>query len=69
MDSLTTDADAKIRWSFTLELRGGVFGFLIPPSQIVPAGEETFAGLLSLADFVTKVPFALLVFFWEATGS
>ncbi|KAL8292118.1 hypothetical protein RQP46_001584 [Phenoliferia psychrophenolica] len=49
-----TYADAKIRWSFAVELRGGVYGFLLPPSQILPSGEETLAGLVSLAEFVAK---------------
>ncbi|GAA6057853.1 hypothetical protein JCM3770_002720 [Rhodotorula araucariae] len=46
-------ASAKIRWSFGAELRdGGVFGFLLPPSQIRPSGEETSAALRSLAQFI-----------------
>ncbi|KAM0748716.1 hypothetical protein T439DRAFT_382494 [Meredithblackwellia eburnea MCA 4105] len=45
---------AKITWSFAFELRGGVYGFLLPPSQILPSGEETLEALYSLADFVGK---------------
>lgn len=51
----SADADAKVRWSFAIELRGGVYGFLLPPAQILPSGEETHAGLVSLAEFVAKV--------------
>ncbi|KAI5480217.1 extracellular matrix protein 14 [Pseudohyphozyma bogoriensis] len=46
---------AKITWSFTIELRDlGVYGFLLPPSQIQPSGEEASAALLSLANFVVN---------------
>ncbi|KPV77729.1 uncharacterized protein RHOBADRAFT_66031 [Rhodotorula graminis WP1] len=48
-----TYASAKIRWSFGAELRdGGVFGFLLPPSQIRPSGEEMSAALRSLTQFI-----------------
>ncbi|KAK4693925.1 hypothetical protein P7C70_g8836, partial [Phenoliferia sp. Uapishka_3] len=50
-----TYADAGVRWSFAMELRGGVYGFLIPPREIVPSGEETLAALESLAEFVLKI--------------
>lgn len=34
------------RYSYTTELRDtGLYGFLLPPSQIVPSGEELFAGM------------------------
>ncbi|BGP16996.1 hypothetical protein JCM10213_007442 [Rhodosporidiobolus nylandii] len=46
-------ATAKIRWSFATELRdGGVFGFLLPPSQIRPSGEEMSAALRALTQFI-----------------
>ena len=39
--------------SWTYELRDtGQFGFTLPPDQIVPTGQETVAGVLSLADFL-----------------
>ena len=48
-----TYAQAKIRWSFAAELRDtGVFGFLLPPGAIKPAGEEMVAAVESLAGFV-----------------
>ncbi|GAA5910682.1 hypothetical protein JCM5296_001691 [Sporobolomyces johnsonii] len=48
-----TYAVAKIRWSFAAELRdNGVFGFLLPPSQIRPSGEEFAAALDALTQFV-----------------
>ncbi|BGP25403.1 extracellular matrix protein 14 [Rhodotorula toruloides] len=48
-----TYAVAKIRWSFATELRDiGVFGFLLPPSQIRPSGEEMSAALRSLTQFI-----------------
>ncbi|GAA5836690.1 hypothetical protein JCM11251_002700 [Rhodosporidiobolus azoricus] len=43
----------KVRWSFGAELRdAGVFGFLLPPSQIRPSGEEMSAALRSLTQFI-----------------
>ncbi|GAA6005578.1 putative metallocarboxypeptidase [Rhodotorula paludigena] len=48
-----TYASAKIRWSFATELRDeGIFGFLLPPRQIRPSGEETSAALRSLTQFI-----------------
>jgi murein tripeptide amidase MpaA len=42
---------AGIKYSYTIELRDrGDFGFLLPHSQIVPTGEETFAALLAAVD-------------------
>jgi hypothetical protein len=37
-----------------MELRDYLWGFLLPPSQIVPSSEELFAALVSLAEFVEK---------------
>ena len=34
------------RYSFTTELRDtGYYGFVLPPEQIIPSGEELFAGM------------------------
>jgi len=39
--------------SYTCELRDtGAYGFLLPPSQIKPQGEEIFAATLAIADYV-----------------
>ena len=36
----------ETRYSFTTELRDtGSYGFALPPNQIVPSGEELFAGM------------------------
>lgn len=36
----------KAEYSFTAELRDrGMYGFVLPPDQIVPSAVETFAGL------------------------
>ena len=36
-------------YTFTIELRDtGTYGFVLPASQIVPSGEETFAGFAYL---------------------
>lgn len=46
-------ADAKIKWSFELELRDeGAYGFMLPPDQIRPTGEETWAMLKYIFKFV-----------------
>lgn len=50
-----TYAVAKIRWSFAIELRGSVWGFLLPANQIRPSGEEMSVALHSLATFVVEV--------------
>lgn len=35
-----------IQYAFALELRDtGNYGFLLPKEQIIPTGEETFAGI------------------------
>ncbi|CAG0925350.1 unnamed protein product, partial [Notodromas monacha] len=41
-------ATAQVKYSHALELRDtGDYGFLLPPSQIIPSGEETLLGLLA----------------------
>jgi len=36
--------EAGIPYSIGMELRDtGLYGFLLPPAQIIPTGEETFA--------------------------
>ncbi|KAK9507608.1 hypothetical protein O3M35_007428 [Rhynocoris fuscipes] len=41
---------AGIKYSYTIELRDkGDYGFLLPASQIIPTGRETFAALKSIA--------------------
>ena len=38
-----------VKYSFSVELRDtGRYGFLLPPDQIIPTGEETFEGLKAL---------------------
>lgn len=61
----TADAVGKIRWSFAVELRGGIFGFLLPPAQIRPSGEEMSAAFVALADYVVRVSLAFLAFFFS----
>ena len=39
---------AGIDYAFAMELRDtGNYGFLLPKEQIIPTGEETFAGLVA----------------------
>lgn len=47
--------------SFTFELRDkGQFGFLLPPDQIIPTGEETIPAFLYLMDYAT-IPLAIFL--------
>lgn len=42
--------------SWTLELRDtGQYGFLLPPDQIIPTGQEAFAGVRALLDWVGPI--------------
>ncbi|CAG0886878.1 unnamed protein product [Darwinula stevensoni] len=43
---------AGIKYAYTIELRDtGTFGFLLPPEQIIPTGEETWAAVAAVARF------------------
>ncbi|XP_074644948.1 carboxypeptidase B-like [Tubulanus polymorphus] len=45
-------AKAHIKYSFAMEMRPDRYsynGFIVPPSEIVPAGEEMFAGIKAMA--------------------
>ena len=47
---------AGIKYSYGFELRDtGRFGFLLPASQIIPTGEETFSAVKSMAEDVMAV--------------
>ncbi|GFV36759.1 carboxypeptidase A4 [Trichonephila clavipes] len=40
---------AGVRYSFSVELRDrGVFGFLLPRTEIIPTSEETWAGITAI---------------------
>lgn len=44
---------AGIKYSYTVELRDkGRYGFLLPASQIIPTGRETFAAVKAMAKSV-----------------
>jgi len=51
-------ATAKVKYTFGMELRpngrSAANGFILPPSQILPAGEETWAGISVVADEVIR---------------
>ncbi|XP_059087281.1 carboxypeptidase B-like [Tigriopus californicus] len=42
------------RFAYTLELRDQGYGFVLPPQQIVPSGEETWAAIKVLLDKVLE---------------
>jgi len=42
-------------YSFAVELRDtGRYGFILPPSEIVPTGEETFAAVRAMGNYILK---------------
>jgi hypothetical protein len=46
-----------VKYSYGVELRDtGEFGFLLPPSEIIPSGEETFMGIAAMAKFIKANP-------------
>ena len=46
-----TYGELGVKYSFSVELRDkGYYGFLLPPDQIIPSGEETFEGLKALVN-------------------
>ncbi|KAG0003907.1 Carboxypeptidase A4 [Entomortierella chlamydospora] len=50
-----TYAVGDVKYSYAVELRDtGLHGFLLPEEEILPSGEETFAGFLHLANFIRK---------------
>lgn len=45
--------EGNVKYAYTVELRDtGAYGFLLPPEQILPSGEETFEGVKVVANFV-----------------
>jgi extracellular matrix protein 14 len=49
-------AVGNIKWSFAVELRdAGTYGFLLPPAQIKPSGEELTSLLGYMLTFIAKV--------------
>jgi len=48
-----TYAVANVTYSFAVELRDtGRYGFVLPPSEIVPTGEETFAAVRAMSSYI-----------------
>lgn len=44
---------AGVKYSYTLELRDkGHYGFVLPATEIIPSGEETFEGFMVVANFI-----------------
>lgn len=47
--------EGGVKYSYAVELRDtGRHGFLLPEDEILPSSEETFAGVLHLANFIRK---------------
>jgi murein tripeptide amidase MpaA len=52
-----TYGQCGVKYSYGVELRDtGEFGFLLPPSEIIPSGEEVFASVLAMATYVKAHP-------------
>ncbi|KAJ3053216.1 corticosteroid- binding protein [Rhizophlyctis rosea] len=48
-------AEANVTYSYGVELRDrGKYGFILPADQIIPSGEETFAALVALTQYIAK---------------
>jgi len=48
-------SEAKVPFSYTIELRDtGAYGFVLPPAQIIPTGEENYAAFLYYSAYVLK---------------
>ena len=48
-------AVAGIKYCYEYELRDtGTWGFLLPPSHIIPSGEETLDGLIAMLDAIRE---------------
>ena len=45
-----------VKFSFGVELRDtGRHGFLLPPNQIIPTGEEIYAALIASLSYISTV--------------
>lgn len=44
----------KVVYSYACELRGN--SFILPPDQIIPSGQESWAGVKTMADFIIQNP-------------
>jgi hypothetical protein len=50
-------AEAGVVLSYTCELRDtGTYGFVLPPAQIIPQGEEIWAATAAIADYILAHP-------------
>lgn len=52
-----TYGQCGVKYSYGVELRDtGEYGFLLPPDQIVPSGQEIFSAVVAMADYVKAHP-------------
>ena len=49
-----TYGDGKVLYSYACELRGN--SFILPPDQIIPSGQESFAGFKAMAQYILQNP-------------
>lgn len=46
-----------VKYSYGVELRDtGKYGFLLPPNQIIPSGEETYAAIVAMGKYINEHP-------------
>ena len=46
-----------VKYSYGVELRDtGEFGFLLPPEEIIPSGEEIFAAVVAMGQYIEAHP-------------
>jgi hypothetical protein len=46
-----------VKYSYGVELRDtGEFGFLLPPTEIIPSGEEIYAAVVAMATYIEDHP-------------
>lgn len=46
-----------VKYSYGVELRDtGKYGFLLPPNQIIPSGEETYAAIIAMGQYINEHP-------------
>jgi murein tripeptide amidase MpaA len=52
-----TYGECGVKYSYGVELRDtGEFGFLLPPQEIIPSGEEIFAVVVTMANYIKENP-------------
>jgi carboxypeptidase A1 len=52
-----TYGQCGVKYSYGVELRDtGEYGFLLPPEEIIPSGEEIFESVITMANYIKANP-------------